>query len=220
MFGPQWSQQKSKQFLFNSFKMLVVVGFTVLTRHILPRQKIQFFVNISWFVYLEVLYSLQNQSYYPTKTVLWMWEDLIRQAWAIFLCGSNYWSKRLQNQPIWILSSLLWFYGLFVPLPQVDMATYLVGTTCKETKKTAAGVYPIFPAPQFPMSYMNMNLVKKLSWLFWNTNLKDINFFARVDIIDKPKFGLWHFSLPFPYHLSLFSNSEIKSLSYSTFNHE
>lgn len=116
--------------------MLVVVRFTVLTRHILPEQKIQFFVNISWFVYLEVLYSLQNQSYYPTKTVLWMWEDLIRQAWVIIFMWKQLLKQRLQNQPIWILSSLLWFYGLFVPL-QVDMATYLVGTTCKETKTAA-----------------------------------------------------------------------------------
>lgn len=116
--------------------MLVVVRFTVLTRHIFPEQKIQFFVNISWFVYLEVLYSLQNQSYYPTKTVLWMWEDLVRQDWVIIFMWKQLLKQRLQNQPIWILSSLLRFYVLFVPL-QVDMATHLVGNTCKETKTAA-----------------------------------------------------------------------------------
>ena len=111
--------------------MLIVVRFTVLTRHIFPEQKKIQFVNISWFVYLEVLYSLQNQSYYPTKTVLWMWEDLVRQAWVILFMWKQLLKHHLQNQPMWILSSLLWFYVLFVPL-QVDMATYLVGTKQKQ----------------------------------------------------------------------------------------
>ena len=45
--------------------MLIVVRFTVLTRHIFPEQKIQFFVNISWFVTFtpkSILLSYQNSS--------------------------------------------------------------------------------------------------------------------------------------------------------------
>lgn len=95
-------RQKSKQFLFsfNSFKMLIAVKFIVLTRHVFPKQKkTQFFINISWFVYLEVLYSLQNQSSHPTKTILWMWEHLAEQAWVVIVMWKQLWKQCFETNP-------------------------------------------------------------------------------------------------------------------------
>lgn len=54
----------------------------------------------------------------------------------------------------------------------------------KDSHKT----YPILLALWFPISSLNMNLAKKLNWLFWKTNLKDTNSFARVNIIAKHRF--------------------------------